>query len=44
MSIAIPYGIGCGLAGGDWEIVSNIIDDVTNSYNYTNYTIYKLNK
>lgn len=23
--IYIPYGIGCGLAGGDWNIVSQII-------------------
>lgn len=22
----IPYGIGCGLGGGDWAIVSNIIE------------------
>lgn len=25
-TIYLPYGIGCGLAGGDWEIVSMIID------------------
>lgn len=24
--IHIPYGIGCGLAGGDWSIVSVLID------------------
>lgn len=23
--IYIPYGIGCGLGGGDWNIVSNLI-------------------
>lgn len=23
LTIAIPYGIGCGLAGGDWDVVSN---------------------
>ena len=28
LSIAIPYGIGCGLAGGDWTIVSEIISQV----------------
>lgn len=27
-SIAIPYGIGCGLAGGDWNTVSKIIKEV----------------
>jgi len=24
--IGIPYGMGCGLAGGDWNIVSRIIE------------------
>jgi O-acetyl-ADP-ribose deacetylase (regulator of RNase III) len=24
----IPYGMGCGLAGGDWEIVSKIIEEI----------------
>lgn len=23
--VSIPYGIGCGLGGGDWRIVQNII-------------------
>lgn len=27
-SIAIPYKIGCGLAGGDWSIVEQILDDI----------------
>lgn len=27
-SIAIPYLIGCGLGGGDWKIVSQIIEEV----------------
>lgn len=26
--IAIPYFIGCGLAGGDWGIVSDILEEV----------------
>lgn len=26
--LGIPYGYGCGLAGGDWSIVSQIINDV----------------
>lgn len=30
--IAIPYGIGCGLAGGDWDVVMKII---VNEFNYT---------
>lgn len=28
LPIYLPFGIGCGLAGGDWQIVSNIIDRV----------------
>lgn len=24
--IAIPYGIGCGLAGGDWNVVKDILN------------------
>ena len=27
-SVAIPYGIGCGLAGGEWHIVYNIINEI----------------
>ncbi len=26
-TVAIPYGMGCGLAGGDWNVVSEIIQD-----------------
>lgn len=25
MRVAIPYGLGCGLAGGNWNIVYEII-------------------
>ena len=39
-SIAIPYGIGCGLAGGDWYVVSNIIEEVFGQY--YNVTVYRL--
>lgn len=40
-SIAIPYKLGCGLAGGDWAIVyNNILQILTNN----EYTIYKWNK
>ena len=38
-SIAIPYGIGCGLAGGDWNTVYEMIEDVFKDYEVT---IYKL--
>ena len=27
-TLALPYGIGCGLAGGDWNIVYNLINKV----------------
>lgn len=39
-SIAIPYGIGCGLAGGNWGKVYEIIEELSESYNY-DITIYK---
>lgn len=26
LTIAIPYKIGCGLAGGDWEVVKNMLE------------------
>lgn len=28
LSIAMPYKIGCGLAGGDWNIVYNILKEL----------------
>ena len=28
LSIAIPYGIGCGIANGDWNVVYKIIEKV----------------
>lgn len=37
LSIALPYKIGCGLANGNWEIVSNIIFKVLNDVPYTIY-------
>lgn len=27
-SIRIPYGLGCGLAGGDWDVVYGILNEV----------------
>lgn len=39
-SVALPYGIGCGLAGGDWDIVYKIIEDVFSDYEVT---LYKFN-
>ena len=31
--IGFPYKIGCGLAGGDWSIVSKIIEEELSDYN-----------
>lgn len=31
-TLAIPYGLGCGLAGGDWGVVSGIIEDAASQY------------
>lgn len=40
-SVAIPYGIGCGLANGDWEKVYKIILEVFLDSG-VNVTLYKL--
>ena len=36
-SIALPYKLGCGLAGGDWNIVYKIIEKVFEDYDVTIY-------
>lgn len=38
-SVALPYGLGCGLAGGDWNIVYDMIDNIFQDYEVS---IYKL--
>lgn len=38
-SVAIPYGIGCGLAGGNWEFVYKMIDEVFADYEVTIYRL-----
>jgi O-acetyl-ADP-ribose deacetylase (regulator of RNase III) len=38
--IGVPHGIGCGLAGGNWNIVRAILDDVF--LKKGNLVIYKL--
>lgn len=37
LSVALPYKIGCGLAGGNWNIVYKIIDSVFDDYEVTLY-------
>ena len=32
-SLAIPYGMSCGLAGGDWDIILAMIDSVFKKHN-----------
>ncbi|RAP14807.1 hypothetical protein HS9_00130 [Bacillus velezensis] len=38
-SITLPYGIGCGLAGGNWNDVNKMIESIFEDYEVT---IYKL--
>lgn len=33
MCIAIPYKMGCGLAGGDWNKVTEILEEIEREYN-----------
>jgi O-acetyl-ADP-ribose deacetylase (regulator of RNase III) len=35
--LAFPYKMGCGLAGGDWNIVYEIIEEVFGDYSVTIY-------
>jgi O-acetyl-ADP-ribose deacetylase (regulator of RNase III) len=38
-TVALPYGIGCGWAGGDWNIVYRIIEGVFSDYDVTLYKL-----
>lgn len=40
--VGLPYQIGCGLAGGDWEIVYNLLEKVSNELGRDIY-LYKFN-
>lgn len=40
LSVALPYKIGCGLAGGDWNKVFDIINEIF--YDEVVFEIYKL--
>ena len=40
-TIRIPFKIGCGLAGGDWDVVSKIIQEELVAYDY-NVEIFRL--
>lgn len=41
LSVCIPYGIGCGIANGDWNKVYKIIEKVFDNYNVTLYRLEK---
>ena len=41
LSVAIPYKIGCGLAHGDWNIVSKLIENI---FDDIDCTIYKFER
>lgn len=41
-SIAIPYKIGCGLAGGDWNIYNTLLNNWANNNSNIKIVIYKL--
>lgn len=41
IKFAVPYGLGCGLAGGRWNIVSKIIEEAFTKQNWQVY-IYSL--
>lgn len=41
--VRLPYGLGCGLAGGDWDTVLDIISDAAKAWNL-NVEIWELQK
>lgn len=43
-SVAIPYGVGCGLGGGDWNVVKGIIEDCHKYYPLVEVSIYRNDK
>lgn len=41
MKIGMPFGVGCGLAGGEWDIIKEIIERLSNKYEVTIF-LYKI--
>ena len=39
ISVAMPYGIGCGIANGDWDKVYKIIEEVFDDYEVSLYRL-----
>ena len=40
--IGIPHGIGCGLGGGSWKLVSILLEDLQKMYPEVELILYKL--
>ena len=38
-SVAMPWEIGCGMAGGDWEFYKKVIDKFSESYKVVLYKL-----
>lgn len=38
-SVAIPYGISCGICGGDWQLVRRIIEQTMEGVDVTLYSL-----
>jgi O-acetyl-ADP-ribose deacetylase (regulator of RNase III) len=43
-AVGIPAWIGCGLAGGDVNIVEAILHEINNNFGYIHINVYKLEK
>lgn len=41
LNVCMPYGIGCGIANGDWNKVYKIIEEVYRDYEVTLYRLEK---
>ncbi|AHX01073.1 hypothetical protein M316_0008 [Nitrincola phage 1M3-16] len=39
-SIGIPYKLGCGLGGGDWEVVALLINDIGKMFPNVEFVVY----
>ena len=39
--VAFPYGMGCGLGGGDWKVISSLIEDFDKMIEQNVYVVKK---
>lgn len=42
--VFIPFGIGCGLAGGNWDVYSKMLDDTAEKYREIDFVICKFTR